>query len=515
MEKIQELLERVSELEQLNKKLFALQYLFEKLPLAQTKTELLKESLSILEKIIELKSASFYLVENGVYKKIISVGSTDEYKQIETENKNNGIFDWAMSQGKSVFIPTTESEFTGLIPLVIGKKQIGLISLFTGKEVDYSTLSLLNFYAVELAFLIDNLNAKILIKEKSTLLNAVIDSVPAALIILNENYEITFYNKNFMQFFKLKDADYNGIKIDELFTETVSKKFISLISECKKGPVVDREELIKFAYEELPLRINVVPVENPFTHSKEYLFTLTNISSEREVDKMKELNKLKDEFLSTVSHEIKTPLAGIIASAESILHFPDISVEDRNKMLEIIVKEGNRLVNMVSDLLEASKIEAGVMEYNFQNVPALRVLNRAIEVMQPFAEKYDVEIISEVIEEPIIVADEDKILQVLQNILSNSIKFSPQHSIIEVKLTREGSYGVFIIRDYAGGMSPKEVKELFTRYKQGTKKSDRQKGTGLGMYISKEIITNHKGDIKVVSKLGEGTIFKVLIPAVS
>lgn len=245
-------------------------------------------------------------------------------------------------------------------------------------------------------------------------------------------------------------------------------------------------------------------------------------------DKLKELDQLKSDFLSIVSHEIRTPLTSILGFSKIINKklkkdvLPDISELDSNarkavdkieKNLDIIVAEGERLTNLVNDLLDISKMEAGKTQWDMEPIFIKDIIERAIVSTSSLFEEKKLDIINEIEEGlPEFIGDRDRLIQVIINLLSNAVKFTSQG---HVECTAHMQDGEIIVRvsDTGAGIPGSDLDSIFEKFKQVRgAKGDIQKGTGLGLSISRQIIEHHGGEIRVESEVGRGSSFIFTLP---
>jgi len=227
-----------------------------------------------------------------------------------------------------------------------------------------------------------------------------------------------------------------------------------------------------------------------------------------------ELDRLKSEFLSTVSHELRTPLTSIRSFSEILLRYGVDDVEKRKKFVGIIHNEAERLTRMINDLLDLSKIEAGHQELHFEPLELEPVFSRALATAHPlFAEK-GVKGVSEVATGlPRVQADADRLHQVLTNLISNAVKFSPEGGTVRISGRKRGGFALISVADEGPGIPPDRLEQVFERFQQVR---DPQKshplGTGLGLTISREIVERMGGEIWVESEPGTGAVFAFTVP---
>jgi Na+/proline symporter/signal transduction histidine kinase len=232
-------------------------------------------------------------------------------------------------------------------------------------------------------------------------------------------------------------------------------------------------------------------------------------------ERLQELDRLKDEFVSTVSHELRTPLTSIRAFSEILREDVNVDAAQRRKFLDIITKESERLTRLISQVLDVSKLESGKVEWQGASVDMREVISDTVTAMQQqFQEKgitIEVFLPREV---PPVTGDVDRIIQVMLNLLSNAAKFcTPGQGRIEIALReRDGALRVDV-SDNGRGMSEEDQAVIFDRFRQaGDTLTDKPKGTGLGLHICRQIIEHHGGRLWVKSEPGAGACFSFTLP---
>jgi hypothetical protein len=232
-------------------------------------------------------------------------------------------------------------------------------------------------------------------------------------------------------------------------------------------------------------------------------------------DRLKELDRLKDDFISTVSHELRTPLTSIRAFSEILYDNPDLDINRRTHFLSIILKENERLTRLINQVLDLSKIESGNMEWHLSEINLGEVLTESLQTTsQLFSEnniQLEVDLPAHV---PLIVADRDRIKQVVLNLLSNAIKFC-DHSAgrIAVRLQVQPEAVQVDVNDNGPGIKPADQNIIFDKFRQvGDTMTEKPQGTGLGLPISRQIISHFGGCLWVESIPGRGATFSFVLP---
>jgi PAS domain S-box-containing protein len=302
----------------------------------------------------------------------------------------------------------------------------------------------------------------------------------------------------------------------------------------KVTEIIAGEELSKdfdLAYQFLSGQITNYQVEKSCLHkSGKIIWVLLNVSllcdvnrnplhfiwQIQDISKRHEVEQLKNEFVSVVSHEVRTPLTAIKGALE-ILATGILVDEPREaqQMLKIAVSNSERLLRLVNNILNLEMLDSGKMKLNLELCDINIMVKQAVETVRPIAQQKSIEISYSALNAPNtkILADEETIIQVLTNLLSNSIKFSHAGTKVEIYATMGGKEIIVAVKDYGKGVPPDKLETIFERFEQVDISDSRQKGgTGLGLAICKNIVEKHQGKIWVESILGSGSTFYFTLP---
>ncbi|MFC1607828.1 ATP-binding protein [Candidatus Latescibacterota bacterium] len=238
-----------------------------------------------------------------------------------------------------------------------------------------------------------------------------------------------------------------------------------------------------------------------------------NTELEKAYRELETLDKAKDDFLSLVSHELRTPLGSMLLSAEMLLDNCVHSEEKKSQYHENIVRQCMRLTRLVNDVLDLSKIEAGRLLLTFEVLSLRMLLSDVFSTLSPLLDKKKLEYDYDAVPGDIFLkGDRDKIIQVMTNIITNSIKFTPGGGKISITLTRDGTMGTVAVTDTGRGIPEEDIPKVFDRFSQLENIDHHEEGTGLGMPIAKSIIDLHGGTIRIDSNPGKGTTVFFTLP---
>src|SRR3989442_7541166 len=231
-----------------------------------------------------------------------------------------------------------------------------------------------------------------------------------------------------------------------------------------------------------------------------------------DITERKEVERLKDELISVVSHELRAPLTSLRGFAQLMLQ-RDFTPEKRREFLTILHNEAIRLTNLINDFLDIQRIESRRQVYHFDHVELLPLIRETVTLFTQESEKHTVRLqMPDSL--PPVHADADRIRQVLFNLLSNALKFSPHGGEVTVGACQEGAHIKVWVADYGVGIPPEALPKLFSKFFRVDNQETRHiSGTGLGLALVKEIVEAHQGRVGVESAQGQGSTFSFTLPA--
>ncbi|HEX6625800.1 MAG TPA: ATP-binding protein [Pyrinomonadaceae bacterium] len=233
-------------------------------------------------------------------------------------------------------------------------------------------------------------------------------------------------------------------------------------------------------------------------------------------EKLRELSDMKEEFLALTTHDLRSPLTVI----SGVINFftsgrlGDMTPEQKN-MVAMMERNTQSLIELVNDLLDASKLESGTLRLEVAPVELAPLVAELRETMLPMAKEKEIALEEHVAADlPAVSADRAKLRRVLVNLLSNAVKFTPKGGRIEVNAERDGKRAVRVsVTDTGVGIPPEDLARLFDKFEQARSRATRsEKGTGLGLYITRQLVELHGGEINVESEVGKGSTFSFTIP---
>jgi signal transduction histidine kinase len=230
-------------------------------------------------------------------------------------------------------------------------------------------------------------------------------------------------------------------------------------------------------------------------------------------ERLREVDRLKDELVAVVSHELRTPLTSVIGYVELLREDADELTDEHRGFIDVIERNARRLLNLVGDLLFVARVDAGGLRLHFDEVDLAAVVAECFEAQRPRAAGAGVELALAIGPVPPIAGDRERLEQLVDNLVSNAIKFTPAGGRVDVRVTSSVSGVVIEVADTGMGIPQAERDRVFERFfRSSTAAAGAVQGTGLGLTIVKAIIDAHDGTIGFTSEEGGGTTFRIELP---
>ena len=344
--------------------------------------------------------------------------------------------------------------------------------------------------------------------ESAERIRAVVDNINDAIITIDEKGIIQSSNPGTERIFGFSAQELRGKNISGLAAEPYRREHDSYLANYIGGgesKIIGKPREVEGRKKSgitFPMELTVTELRV----NKERLF----LGIVRDITERKEADRIKSEFISTVSHELRTPLTSIRGSLGMISSGKLGEIPEKaERMIKLARRNSERLINLVNDLLDVEKIQSGKLEFQFERLDLVQLVRKSIESTRPFADEHGVTIeMTGSIPEAYITGDNDRLTQVMTNLLSNAAKFSSQGDKVEVSVTRERKMIRVSVIDRGLGIPEDFQDRIFERFTQADSSDTRIKGgTGLGLNISKAIMDVHKGVIDFHTIQGEGTTF--------
>lgn len=336
---------------------------------------------------------------------------------------------------------------------------------------------------------------------------AIINNLVDGLIVLDEKNNIQFLNPVAIKFLNLKQ-DSLGKKINDVLSENEETKGIIKI-------LLDGEKIKDLEREEYQLSKDKT-IEITTIFLKEEKKQLGNIIVLHDISREKMVEKLKTEFVSVAAHQLRTPLAAIRWSI-SLLKDENLSEEDRKDLIEKCAQSNDRMINLVNDLLNVTRIEEGRYIYELELKDIIEITKSSIGAAMEEAKKkkIDFSLILPKEKLPLVEVDEEKIGLAIQNLVENAVHYTQPGGIVlfKIEYNKDKNELLFTVKDTGVGIPRDQQKRIFTKFFRAENVMRMEtEGSGLGLFITKNIIESHKGKIWFESEENKGTTFYFTLP---
>jgi PAS domain S-box-containing protein len=326
---------------------------------------------------------------------------------------------------------------------------------------------------------------------------------------------LTYINPAFEKLLKRRKSQILATLFRDYLSEDSVYFFQQLFIDArKKDEKIENVELeiVDSNKQFVPIEVNIAPYkrENEFAGM---VLTIRDISERRKVeDELKKSERLKTEFMNIAAHELKSPVTPIKGYLDLIISDPKASDKVKN-WAKVSLRNSERLLRLVNDILDVSRLDTDTMRFDMEKLDTVHVLDEISEDMKPAVEAKGLKFITEIPRDlPNIIGDRHRLSQVLKNLLVNAVKFTDNGSISIIVKKKDESI-LISIEDTGIGISKDEVKKVFNKFYQAYTGDDRKnEGTGLGLFICREIVQKHNGKIWVDSKIRKGSTFYIELP---
>ena len=286
--------------------------------------------------------------------------------------------------------------------------------------------------------------------------------------------------------------------------------FSALVESARLGKSETREwTYVRGDGSHVPVQLSVTKRVDEAGETVGYLFVASDVTQAREVA------RLKDEFVGLISHELRTPLSSILGYLELLRDDDDQPLStEQLQYLSVAERNAHRLLRLVGDLLFTAQVESGRFPLDARDVELESIITASIQTARPSADNAGIELVNVTPDRPIVVhGDPTRLGQAVDNLVSNAIKFTPHGGTVTIELGIEDDRAVIKVRDTGMGIPTEELDMLFARFFRATTATrNAVPGVGLGLTITKAIITAHDGEMGVSSEEGVGTEFSVSLP---
>ncbi len=375
-----------------------------------------------------------------------------------------------------------------------------------GKKLELSEIDEIGELAGSMNFMADELNRRMReIIEQRNRQDAILSSMMEGVIAVDADGRLLSINRAACELLKAPEK-YEGKLFHEIIRNSALHKFIDGILEDKK---TIEKELAFFDEDSRQLYVRGTVLNDPEGGCIGALIVMNDIT------RLKRLENMRSEFVSNVSHEIKTPLTAIKASVETLLE-PGLNNEEMGNLLKIIGRHTDRLTSIVEDILSLSKLEQekGQDATRFSEALLENVINAAVADCRVKAEAKGISLLVNCNSSIVARMDSSLMEQAVVNLVDNAIKYSDDKGSVEVGAGREDGKILISVKDHGCGIPQEHLPRIFERfYRVDRARSRKLGGTGLGLSIVKHIANVHGGRVEVESAVGKGSRFTIILPA--
>lgn len=401
------------------------------------------------------------------------------------------------------------------LPLIAGQHVVGLIFIFRNYPGVFSAndRALLQSFGDQAAVAIRNAQLYLQVIREKQRMDALLDSAADGMLILANNHVIERCNPAMSRMLGIPTENIRG-KLHEEIIRFAGRQQGRSLEQAEAGgwPLTPHAtlyiegDLIREQAQPLPVGITYAPLVTPEGN------LLNIIATVRDITRFREADELKSTFISVISHELKTPVA-LIKGYVGTLRRED-AVWERSIVedsLEVIEEEADRLTELIENLLDASRLQAGALKINQTDMFLDQCAKRIVERFRTQTSKHTF-LVDFPENFPVILGDEDRLEQVLSNLISNAIKYSPDGGEIRVTGQIRPEQVIVCISDQGPGVAPEDIPHIFDRFYRAPDAARTTKGAGLGLYLARAVIEAHKGRIWVDPKPGDGARICFALP---
>ncbi len=423
------------------------------------------------------------------------------------------VLEYVLEQARPITVPHGTGWITAF-PLRTAQGPVGILVLDVtdcAEEIARMNLEPVAVLSGQAAVMLHNAQRVSRSIGESTLLSNILDSITNAIVTLDNEHRVTRLNRNAMAMLELS-SEVVGRPVQEALQPDVARAVDDLLRETEQmGFAMEKMISARLAQGlELHIAVSMSVLRDESFAPLGRILVFRDMTASRELDRLRRLDTMKSEFVANVSHELKTPLTSIKAYTEALL---DLAGEGQMRdFLKVIDEESDRLLYLINDLLNVSRIQSGKMKMHFTLTPPREIVDEILSISKVNSPKHTLALeIADGL--PSILLDKEKMKEVMINLVSNAIKYSPDGGRVRVALRLEEGNLRIEVQDQGLGIPAEHQAKLFQAfYRVDNSATALIPGTGLGLVIVKAIVEHHGGRIWFESEVGKGTTFHLLIP---
>jgi len=359
-------------------------------------------------------------------------------------------------------------------------------------------------------------------KPNNNIVSSLIDGLPSPMLILNENNLLLFANEAMRSLYEIPRERQD---ISAIIRSPELLEAIQIVARTKDSQTIQLTQRLPIKRQFI-LTITWI-LDASISPSQESGDSPAMVVHFHDLSQQEQVNRMRSDFIANASHELRTPLASLLGFIETLQGPARNDEQARDKFLEVMAAQGKRMTRLIDDLLSLSRIEMNAHTHLSDKVDVTVLMRETLDVLEPLSQSQNISLSLDIGEEPIyVIGDKDELSQVFQNLVHNAIKYGQpdqrnENSGPQVEITvsnkrdnHEAADKIYInIKDQGVGIAAKHIPRLTERfYRVDVEKSREKGGTGLGLAIVKHILTHHKGELKIKSTPGNGSVFTIILP---
>lgn len=386
------------------------------------------------------------------------------------------------------------------IPLVVNNQVVGIINLSSTKPDLYKEDEMTILYQITAQASNALTRLKQVLETEKGKLTSLISSLADGVFMMDNDKKILIINESAKRFLGLDSPNPSFFDIVKAFPKEYD--LISSIETASINKLPTSAMEVKLG--EKVFQTFITPVVSS-GNTIGISFLLHDITLE------KNLGQIKEDFTNMMVHELRAPLAAVKDSSELMIENKKLTDNDKNELLSIINSQSKILLEQIADLLDAAKIEGGKLTVNKKADDLGLAISQTVKAFLPMAEKRGINLFSKISALPAVNFDRNRIVQVLNNLISNSLKFTPVGGQVKVTAAVNGNFVNVSVSDTGVGIPLEKQKDLFSKFYQ-VQNPQHPGGTGLGLYVTKGIVEAHNGKVQLLSEEGKGTTVSFYLP---
>lgn len=432
------------------------------------------------------------------------------------------MLEWIVKERRPTTVPgDNDREWHTLVPLVVAGDVSGILVLDLPQgagEIAQQTVEALSFLAEEAAAALIAAEERARLDdelgridmERSFLAN-ILDSITNGILVVDLDGRILQINRNAAAMLDIPSLDVLGQPFEPLVSEHVRVELRAIFDETlQAGFAMERLVTTRLGGTEFPIAVGSSLLRDDALQAFGCILVFRDMTASREMDRLRKLDQMKSDFVANVSHELRTPLTSIKAYCEALAGMPRTPKE--MEFLQVIDEEGDRLIELIEDLLDVSRIQSGTLRLNLEAGNPGELVQEVLAMPKLHSGQHRI-VASIPPDLPEMVFDWNRMKEVLINLVSNAVKYSPEGGEIAVTVSvAEGNLRI-AVEDHGIGISAADQASLFQQFfRVDGSLTAKVAGTGLGLAITKGIAEAHGGTVTVRSEPGKGSVFTVILP---